>query len=95
MLLLDAIGELSVGLSCVDSPRLLINELNGQDKWLKTRLDRTGATDDSVLCSLYFTKDSYETSVLLSEEMGLPARKDSAVPTLFPKANAIRTGSME
>ena len=67
----------------------------------KTRLDWTGATDYSaaVLCSLPFTKESYETSVLLSEEMGLPARKcklkDAAVPTLFPKPNAIRTGSME
>ena len=27
--------------------------------------------------------------------MGLPARKDSAVPTMFPKPNAIRTGSMK
>ena len=65
----------------------------------KTRLDWTAATDYSVLCSLHFTKDSYETSVLLSEEMGLPTKKhklkDSAVPTLFPKPNAIKTGSME
>ena len=68
----------------IDFPRMLIKELNGQDKWLKH--DWTGATDNSVLCSL-FAKDIYKTAVLLSEEMGLPARKrklkDSAVPAFL------------
>ena len=65
----------------------------------KTRSDWTGPSDHSVLCSLHFTKDSFEASIALTTELGLPAKrrklKDSAVPSLFPKAADVRAGSME
>ena len=67
----------------------------------KTRLDWTGATDYSaaVLCSLHFTKEAMRPQYCRVKKWVYPARKrklkDSAVPTLFPKPNAIRTGSME
>ena len=74
-----------------------------RDQWFKevakTRSDWTEPSEHSRLCSLHFTKDSYETSVLLAQEMGLPSKKrrlkETAIPTLFPKATEIRAGSME
>ena len=74
-----------------------------RDQWsrevAKTRSDWTEPSKHSQLCSLHFTKDSYETSVLLAQEMGLPTKKlrlkETAIPTLFPKATEIRAGSME
>ena len=56
-------------------------------------------TDHSVICSLHFTKDCFESSVVLSEEMGMSPKKrilmSTAIPTLFPKAPAaLITGSM-
>ena len=63
----------------------------------KTRSDWTGPSDHSILCSLHFTKDSFEASIALTTELGLPAKwrklKDSAVPSLFPKAADVRAGS--
>ena len=65
----------------------------------KTRSDWTGPSDHSVLCSLHFTKDCFEASIALTTELGLPAKrrklKDSAVPSLFPKAADARSRSME
>ena len=65
----------------------------------KTRSDWTGPSDHSVLCSLHFTNDSFEASIALTTELGLPAKrrklKDSAVPSLFPKAADVKAGSME
>ena len=65
----------------------------------KMRSDWTGPSDHSVLCSLHFTKDSYEASVVLTKELGLPCKKwrlkDTATPTLLPKPADIGTGSME
>lgn len=65
----------------------------------KTRVDWTGPSDHSVLCSLHFTKDCFEPSTVLTAELGLPAKrrklKDSAVPSLFAKAADVRAKSME
>ena len=59
-----------------------------------------GPTEHSVLCSLHFTKDCYEASSLLTEEMALPYSqkrrlKSKALPTLFPRASDSTTGSMD
>ena len=60
------------------------------------RADWTGPTEHSMICSLYFTKECYEIS--LAEDMGLPSKrrqlKETAVPTLFPKAADVKSGSM-
>lgn len=65
----------------------------------KTGVDWTGPSDHSVLCSLHFTKDCFEPSTVLTAELGLPAKrrklKDSAVPSLFPKAADVRAKSTE
>ena len=74
-----------------------------RDQWYreiaKTRFDQTEPSKHSRLCSLHFTKDSYETSVLLAQEMGLPSKKrrlkETDIPTLFQKATEVRAGSME
>ena len=71
-------------------------------KWVsnvrKVRLDWDGPNTRLVLCSLHFTRDCFQPSVLLSEELGLPSKKrilkSTAIPTLFPKAADIKTGSM-
>ena len=65
----------------------------------KSRSDWTGPRDHSVLCGLHFTNDSFEVSIALTTELGLPAKrrklKNSAVPSLFPKAADVRAVSME
>ena len=62
------------------------------------RSDWNGPTDHSVVCSLHFSRDCFESSVVLSEEMGMPLKKcilkSTAIPTLFPKAADLKTGSM-
>ena len=62
------------------------------------RSDWNGPTDHSVVCSLHFTRDCFESSVVLSEQMGMPPEKrilkSTAIPTLFPKAADMKTGSM-
>ena len=71
-------------------------------KWSRnvgfTRINWSGPTDHSVLCSLHFTKDCYEQSCILAEDVGAPPKrrvlKETAIPTLFPKAQHLSTGSM-
>ena len=61
----------------------------------KTRSNWSGPSDQSVLCSLHFTKDSFEASIALTTELALPAKrrklKDSAVQSLFPKASKLHS----
>ena len=97
-LLLDVTREAIGSSACSPFLRILSEELSGQVRWAK-QLDWTGLSNRSVWCSLHFTKDSFEASITLTTELGLPAKrrklKDSAVPSLFPKAADVRAGSIE
>ena len=65
------------------------------ERW---RSDWNGPTGHSVICSLHFSRDCFESSVVLSEEMGMPPKKcilkKTAIPSLFPKAADLKTESM-
>ena len=92
-------GGDAAGLSLHKFPKNPVTRDQWSKEFAKTRSDWTEPSEHSRLCSLHFTKDSYETSVLLAQEMGLPSKKrrlkETAIPTLFPKATEIRAGSME
>ena len=92
-------GGNAAGLSLHKFPKNPVTRDQWSKEVAKTRSDWTELSEHSRLCSLHFTKDSYETSVLLAQEMGLPSKKrrlkETAIPTLFPKATEIRAGSME
>ena len=98
-LLLDATREAMGSSAYSHFPRIPSEELSGQGRWPKQ--DPTGL--DQAIIRFYAActsqKISVEASIALTTELGLHAKrrklKDSAVPSLFPKAADVRAGSME
>jgi hypothetical protein len=57
-----------------------------------------GPSERSTLCSLHFTKDCYDMEIEMRIKLGLSNKKidlkPGSIPTLFPSASDIRSGSM-
>ena len=71
-------GGNAAGLSLHKFPKNPVTRDQWSKEVAKTQSYWTEPSEHSRLCSLHFTKDSYETSVLLAQEMGLPSKKRSA-----------------
>ena len=72
-------------------------------KWVKAvhgqRLNWKGNLDGSLICSMHFEPECFDTESRNREKMGLPAKKPclipGAIPTIFPKPESTECSSSD